>query len=264
MSVIKEFLGIGGYERTPEGAWSWQHILFASFFVLLMIFLGIFLGLKYRNNEKTKRRTIVIAAISINAVEIFKTVAYSIRSGDAIYTILHTLPLYLCSIMLIALPLAAFTKGRLKEASLDFVLIFGFIAGILGTIGATHDYESYPVISIDNAASAITHCIAAFSSLFIGITGMASLKIKNMWIAITIILGFATLAQIANLTIPYNYMFLESDSGTPYLIVTMIVNGNAILYKIFIIGLFVLLITVFYTFKIITNKKTIRSLAKQY
>lgn len=165
--------------------------------------------------------------------------------------------------MLIALPLAAFANGRLKEASLDFVLIFGFIAGILGTVGAAQNYESYPVLSFDNVVSAITHCISAFSSLFIGITGMASLKIKNMWISITILLGVVALAQIANLTIPYNYMFLERDDGTPYSIVTLIVNGNKILYKFIVVGLFVLLITVFYAVKIIINKRTIRSFAKQ-
>ena len=77
-------------------------------------------------------------------------------------------------------------------------VIFGFIGGILGTVGAAHNYNSYPVLSLDNFVGAITHCIAAFSSLFIGITRMASLKIKNMWISIAILLGVTTLAQIAN------------------------------------------------------------------
>ncbi|NMA04790.1 MAG: YwaF family protein [Acholeplasmataceae bacterium] len=227
-------------------------------------FLGIFLGFKYRNNRKVKRRTIIVAAISINAIEIFKIIILSIRNGNVLDTILQTLPLFLCSIMLIALPLAAFTKGKLKEASLDLVLIFGFIGGTLGTIGAAHDYNNYPVLSIDNFASAITHCIAAFSSIFIGITKMASLKTKNMWIGITILLGVATLAQIANLTIPHNYMFLESDDGTPYVIVTTIVNGNKILYKSFIVGLLVLLILIFYTIKIIVDKKAKKQYSSVY
>ena len=108
-----------------------------------------FLGFKYRNNRKVKRRTIIVAAISINAIEIFKIIILSIRNGNVLDTILQTLPLFLCSIMLIALPLAAFTKGKLKEASLDLVLIFGLLS-TLGTIGAAHDYNNYPVLSIDN------------------------------------------------------------------------------------------------------------------
>ena len=220
-----------------------------------MIFLGIFLGLKFRNNEKVKQRTIVIAAISINVFEIFKIIVLCLRNGNFINTILHTLPLFLCSIMLIALPLAAFTKGRLKEASLDFVLIFGFIAGISGTVGAAQNYNAYPVIGMDNVVSAITHCISAFSSLFIGITGMATLKIKNMWISCLMLAGFVILAQIANLIIPYNYMFLERHDGTPYSIFFNMVNGNLILYKIFVISLFVILIVLFYGVRMLIDKR---------
>lgn len=250
-----DFFGIPEYKRVPEGAWSWQHILFTSIMISIMIFLGIFLGLKFRNNEKVKQRTIVIAAISINVFEIFKIIVLCLRNGNFINTILHTLPLFLCSIMLIALPLAAFTKGRLKEASLDFVLIFGFIAGISGTVGAAQNYNAYPVIGMDNVVSAITHCISAFSSLFIGITGMATLKIKNMWISCLMLAGFVILAQIANLIIPYNYMFLERHDGTPYSIFFNMVNGNLILYKIFVISLFVILIVLFYGVRMLIDKR---------
>ena len=52
---MKEFFGIGGYTRTPEGAWSWQHITVVSFYMLVMIGLAIFLGLRNKNKDlKTK------------------------------------------------------------------------------------------------------------------------------------------------------------------------------------------------------------------
>ncbi|OQA78192.1 MAG: Integral membrane protein (intg_mem_TP0381) [Tenericutes bacterium ADurb.Bin239] len=265
MIYLTDFFGIGGYRRTPEGAWSWQHILFTSIMIAIMIFLGIFLGRKYRNNERLKNRTIMIAAIAIDAFEVLKIIILCVRSGDVIDTILHTLPLFLCSIMLIALPLAAFSKGRLKAAALDFILIFGFIAGIMGTVGAAQNYNTYPVLSFDNVVSAITHCISAFASLFIGITRMASLKSKNMGITCAILLGVVLLAQIANLTIPYNYMFLERDDGTPYSIISNMVNGNRLLYKIMVVGLLVLLIVLFYAFRILADKrKKKRSLVVSY
>lgn len=250
-----DFFGIGGYHRIPEGAWSWQHILFTSIMVSIMIFLGFFLGIKFKNNQKLKNRTIMIAAIFIDSIEIFRVTILCIRSGNPFDTIIHVLPLFLCSIMLIALPLAAFSKGRLKEASLDFVLIFGFIAGVFGTVGAAQDYNAYPVLSLDNVCGALTHCTSGFSSLFIGITGMASLKIKNMWISFAILLGVVSLAQIANIIIPYNYMFLERDDGTPYSIFFNMVNGNLILYKIIVVGIFVLLIAPFYLYKIMMDKR---------
>ena len=105
MIYLTDFFGIGGYRRTPEGAWSWQHILFTSIMIAIMIFLGIFLGRKYRNNERLKNRTIMIAAIAIDAFEVLKIIILCVRSGDVINTI-YILYHFLCSIMLIALPLA--------------------------------------------------------------------------------------------------------------------------------------------------------------
>jgi hypothetical protein len=75
----------------------------------------------------------VVTAILINAVELFKIVVFSISNQD-IWYIRNVLPLFLCSIQLIAIPLAAFTKGRVKEASLDFVVYIAFYYQIYYTI----------------------------------------------------------------------------------------------------------------------------------
>ena len=52
---MKEFFGFseigGGYNRTPEGYMSWQHLLFVTTCLLIMISLAIFLGLKNRNKD---------------------------------------------------------------------------------------------------------------------------------------------------------------------------------------------------------------------
>ena len=47
---------------------------------------------------------------------------------------LYDLPLFLCSIQLIAIPMAAFCKGRVKEACLDFVLTFGILGAVFGVL----------------------------------------------------------------------------------------------------------------------------------
>lgn len=60
----------------------------------------------------------VVAAILIDAVELFKIVMMCIRNED-VWFWRNVLPLFLCSIQLLAIPMAAFTKGRLKEASRD-------------------------------------------------------------------------------------------------------------------------------------------------
>ena len=51
--MIKEFFGFGGYTREAEGFLSWQHLLFVSSLMLLMVALAIVLGRKYK--EQTQR-----------------------------------------------------------------------------------------------------------------------------------------------------------------------------------------------------------------
>jgi len=252
---MKEFLGIGGYTRVPEGAYSWQHLTFVFVLMGLMIFLAVFFGLRYRNkDDKTKNKVIIAAAILIDAIEIFKLIVICVR-GNGISELRVNLPLFLCSIQLIALPLAAFTKGRVKEAAKDFVFIFGILGGLMGIIGAAQNFNAYPVISLDNMASGLTHSIAGFASLYIGVSGSASMKKKNIPFTYGILLFFMVLAFIANTVLDYNYMFLVRPDGTPYQIFYNLVGGNPIIYPMIVIGLFLAYIAVFYLIFLAIRKK---------
>ena len=63
-------------------------------------------------------------------------------------------------------------------------------------------------------------------------------------------------AYIANVLIPYNYMFLMAGDGTPYDIFYNLVNGNRVLYPAIVVGLFLIYIFAFYKiFHLITDKK---------
>ncbi len=243
---MREFFGFGGYERTAEGYMSWQHLLFVTLVILVMIGLAVFLGIKNKHKEeKEKNKVLIVAAILIDSFELFKIVLLCFRSHDALNW-LYNLPLFLCSIQLITIPLAAFSKGRVKEAALDFVFIFGLLGAVLGTYGAGNNYSAYPVLSFDNVVSAITHAISGFCSLYIIISGMASMKKNNIYITFIILLGFCLVAYIVDLILPYNYMFLIRDDGTPYSMFYNLVNGNPVLYPIIVVVLFLLYITVFY------------------
>ena len=225
---------------------SWQHLVFVSSLVLIMIVLAILIGRKNKMlSDEKKNRAVVVAAILIDAIEIFKLVILTLRSGEA-NSLLYNLPLFLCSIQLIALPMAAFCKGRIKEASLDFVAIFGLLGAIMGTYFAGQNYGCYPVLSIDNVASGVTHCIAGFGSLYVLITGMAQMKKKNITITAAILGAFCIAAYLANVLVDYNYMFLRRGDGTPYDIFYNLVNGNQVLYPLIVVGLFVLYIILFY------------------
>lgn len=254
---VKEFFGIGGYSRPAEGFLSWQHLAFVGSLLCIMVVLAVLLGRRNRlGTERQKNLPLIWAALWIDGLELFKIVILCVRS-EGLDPILHNLPLFLCSIQLIAIPLAAFSKGRLREASLDFVCIFGILGAVFGTIGAGQNYNAYPVLSMDNVVSGLTHGISGFASLYILFSGLAGIKKRNMGITFGILLGFCVAAYIADVTIPYNYMFLMAGDGTPYDIIYNLVNGNRILYPALVVLLFLVYIVLYYgVFYLFTRKKT--------
>lgn len=241
---------MGSFFGKPEygvaqGAYSWQHLLFVCSFIVVMIICAIILGKRNKNKDDvTKNKVLIWSALLINAFELFK-IAFNIGASDDGMSWTTDLPLFLCSIQLITIPMAAFCKGRLREASLDFVFIFGILGAIVGPIGAAQNYSNYPVLSFPNVVSSITHSISGFASLYIAISGMASMKKENIIYLFGILFSFCTLAYIANIILDYNYMFLMNHDGTPYVIIYNLVNGNPILYPILVVLMFVLYILVF-------------------
>lgn len=252
---MKEFFGFGGYQREAEGFMSWQHLTFVTLLMIIMVLCAVILGLKNKfKTQAQKNKALIVTAILIDAFEIFKIVLCCIRGNNPLGW-LYDLPLFLCSIQLITIPLAAFSKGRLREAALDFVAIFGILGAVLGTYGAGNNYGTYPVLSFDNVISGITHSISGFASLYIIISGLLSLKRKNIFITFTILTGFCIAAYIANILLDYNYMFLMRGDGTPYEILYSLVNGNKILYPASVYLLFVLYIFAYYGVYYLIEKK---------
>lgn len=252
---MREFFGFGGYTREAEGFLSWQHLLFVTSLMVVMTGLALILGKKNRRSlEAKKNQVLKAAAILIDSFELFKLVIVCVRSEDALAW-LYDLPLFLCSIQLITIPLAAFSHGRLKEAALDFVCIFGMLGAVLGTYGAGQNYGCYPVLSFDNVVSGVTHCISGFSALYILVSGMASMKKRNIWITFAILLGFCVAAYTANVLLDYNYMFLVRGDGTPYDILYNLLKGHAVLYPISVVLLFLAYIFGFYGIYFLANRK---------
>ena len=254
---MSEFFGFGGYQRPAEGFLSWQHLVFVTFFVALTTGLAIYFGRKNRNNSfDEKNKVLIWNAIIIDACEIFRIIIACIKNGS-IERVAYELPLFLCSIQLIAIPVAAFSKGKLKEATLDFVFIFGMLGSVLGTYGASQNYGCYPVLSFDNLMSALTHTLAGFACIYIGVSGMRSMKKKNIPFTFAILFAFCIMASVANALVGYNYMFLVRDDGTPYQILYQLVGGHPVLYPAMVIILFLIYIAAFYGVYMLIEKKLI-------
>ena len=255
MFSMREFFGFGGYQRTPEGAYSWQHLTFVSILMMIMVASAILLGRRNRlKGEKSHNLVLAVSAIAIDSLELFKIVMGCVVSQNPMHWI-QNLPLFLCSIQLITIPLAAFSRGRVKQAALDFVCIFGILGAVLGTYGAAQNYSCYPVLSFDNVVSGLTHSISGFVSLYIMVSGMECLKKKNIVLTFAILGVFCVLAYVANILIDYNYMFLMRGDGTPYDIFYNLVGGHKLLYPMIVVSLFLLYILAFYGVRMLFARK---------
>ena len=243
---MKEFFGFGGYMREPEGYMSFEHLAFVTSLMIVMTALAIFFAKrqKYKTFDE-KRKVLIAAAFLIDGFELFKIIITCVRSSDA-WAWLYELPLFLCSIQLITIPLAAFSRGRVREAAIDFVAMFGILGAVFGTYFAGQNYGCYPVLSFDNVVSGITHSISGFTSLYIAFTGMTELKNRNIPITFGILGGFCIAAYSANTLLDYNYMFLMQGDGTPYDILYNLVNGNTVLYPLGVFSLFLFYIAAIY------------------
>ena len=243
---MKEFFGFGGYQRPAEGYFSWQHLTFVTSLMVIMVVLAVIFGRRDRlKTEQKRNRVLAVAAILIDSLELFKIVLLCFRGNDPLGW-LYNLPLFLCSIQLITIPLAAFARGRVQQAARDFVCIFGIVGAVLGTYFAGQNYGCYPVLSFDNVVSGITHSISGFASLYIMISGMECMKTKNIPFTFGILGAFCVAAYVANILLDYNYMFLMRGDGTPYDILFNMVNGHPVVYPIMVVVLFLVYICGFY------------------
>jgi len=253
---MSDFWGFGGYQRTAEGFLSWQHLTFVSTIMAIMTVLAIVFGRKMRNSSPAqKNMPLIAAAIIMDGAEINKVLLKCTLGGDPMCW-MYALPLFVCSVQLITVPLAAFSKGRIRDAALDFLFIFGLIGAVLGTYAAGDSYSAYPVLSLDNVTSGITHGSIGFSALYIMIARMVSMKKENMWISFIILIVFCAAAHIANEIIGCNYMFMSSGGGTPYDILYNLVSGHPLLYPIGVVAVFICYMTVFYAAYFLSHRRT--------
>ena len=250
IDLLREYFG-WTQNRPVEGWFSWQHLLYVTLMVILTVALGVILGRRARPEDEEKRRTpLKIAALLMVGLELFKIVICSFRAGD-VWSFRGFLPLFLCSILLISLPLAAFGKGKVREAATDFSFSFGMLCCIAGTYLAGNIFGSSPVLSFDPMVSVTTHCISGFATVYIGCSGLCRMKPRNIPISFAILAVFEGLALAVDIwqkPTPYqsNYMFFMSPDGTPFQLCLDIVGGSQVLYTIFVMLLYFVYLALFY------------------
>lgn len=207
--------------REPAGLFSFGHLFSVTLALAIAIVLAIFLGKRFRNNEKKQNVVLLVAAISIVTLQVLK-IAYLLSQTDNIADcLIGNAPLYFCDIMIFMIPLAALTRGRFRDCCLDFLAICGLLMGFMGNYFAGNLYPSHAIISWSAMNALLNHTISAFASMFVWAAHMNKMEKRNIWVTIGMLFSFMTTALIMAYAFNKNFMFFFQGDGTPFTLFDM-------------------------------------------
>ena len=217
--------------RTPEGMFSWQHILSVTLTLALFGFLGIFVARRFKSHKAQQIFTGIMGLLIV-LVQIDKYIYLGHESTDSFWNVLiGNFPLYLCDMQIYIIPLAFFAKGRLKNICYDFIAIWGILMGVFGTYLAGNIYPVHCVISFSAVNSLLNHSISFSMGLFAFAAGLNTMEKRNIPFTMLILVGFMTTALIIDYVDHHNFMFFFDGGGTPFDLFKTLVKGNLILYQ---------------------------------
>lgn len=204
--------------REPAGLFSFGHIFSVTLALLIFLALAIFLGKKYRGDEKKTNLVLFISAIAIVSLQGAKISYLLVTTDNVIDCLIGNAPLYFCDIMIFMIPLAALTTGRFRDCCLDFLAICGLLMGFMGNYFAGNLYPNHAIISWAAMLALLNHSISAFASMFVWAAKLNKMEKKNIIIVISFLFIFMTFALIMAYVFDKNFMFFFHGDGTPFTI----------------------------------------------
>ena len=235
-------------DRPAAGLFSWSHLLSVTIILAGFVWLGYFLGKKYRDNPKAQRLVLIITTASIFTLLIMKMSFLLATTDDVGNTLLENAPLFFCDMMVFVVPIASFSKGRVQDICFDFIAICGFIMGFMGNYFAGNIYGSHPAISYLSLISAFSHSIFGFAAMFVFVAKLNKMEKRNIPFVIGLLFVYMSITLVVDYTTGKNFMFFLGGDGTPFELFFDLVKGNLIAYQIIIyilqcgyIGLFYLI-----------------------
>lgn len=175
--------------------------------VLLIIAIAIMFTIKKikRESPATRDKFIKIIAWSVLVLELIRMV-WIVMIGNAEILPVALLPLHLCGLMAIFIPLAVYTKNNVL---IEFVYIGG-LAGA-GMALLTPDVAMYPLLSLQYLQSMIIHAFIFLSGLYFIVVENYRPNIKNVFKVLGLFALLALLVTPVNIMLAHqqaNYFFL--------------------------------------------------------
>lgn len=190
------------------------HICFAAVLLALIIFLGIILSKK---SEKFIRCTFTVLWVMLVIFEITKIIWETVSGATVNFEWGGVLPLYPCSILMYAMPLAIFGKGIVRYMGCGYVCSLGLLGGAINFIYPANILSNYSCISFAGFHTFIYHGAIVFCAFVMLKSGYHSLsratKFYHLLLPAVPALAVSLIANAVNFSkIGSDYMFFKLNS----------------------------------------------------
>ncbi len=187
--------------------------------MIVLTLLIVALLIVFRNAKTSSvDKYIKVLSIIIPILEIVKIVwetVFDIKMGHG-FNYTGLLPLYTCSLFIYTLPLAAWTKGKVKDMAICWLGTIGIFGG-LTNFYLTQILHTYPFWTFATFMSLYFHFMMVFTGLFIVVTRYKKFEFKDVlsaWIPLAI---FSILVIPVCYALKADYMLYYYGNGAPIL-----------------------------------------------
>ena len=202
---------------------SWQHILIC-FSIYVVIIGGAILLSKFVKNDKHDIILKVLAIVDLFGLIVGFAIIDGFFGDGWMYVLRMDFPLFICSSIHIALPIAAFARGKLKQAMIEFIFVMGFLITITGTILAANYFNTETSIW-KVIMNCIIHAAAGLTALYLVLSRRVKFNVYR-WVPYALLGSIFILAILTNYLMPLiieqvgqpNYMFLDNPEGTDFML----------------------------------------------
>ncbi len=203
-----------------------QHIIALG--MVVCIWMLLILLFKDRNTDY-KWKFIKCVSLLLPLMEISQ-IAWYISIGE--FSSGYTLPLHLCSLMSVILPVMAFTRNRLLQ---EYSFAIGLATALMAVI--TPDVYYYPAFTFIYIQSMLVHGTICFIPIFM-VTAMGfKPRITNLPKVIGVLFLFAIAVVPVNYFTDGNYFFLRYPApGSPMEVFADMVGSPWYLIPTFLLG----------------------------
>lgn len=190
------------------------HLIFAALVLAAVIVFGLLLSKK---SEKTIRVTLGILWGVVVILEVVKILWETFSGASVSFEWGGILPLYPCSIFMYAMPLAVFSKGKLRYMGCGYVCSLGLLGGTINFVYPATVLDNYSCISFAGFHTFFYHSAIVFCALVMLRSGYHSYKkaesLGDLLLPAVPALGVSVIANLVNFSgIGSDYMFFKLSS----------------------------------------------------